>query len=30
MDSIDDMISDLVYEVETALNDEIDELDDAA
>jgi|GEM_PF-1424576 len=30
MDSIDDTISDLVYEVETELNDEIDRLGDAA
>lgn len=30
MDSVDDTISDLVYEVETELNDEIDRLGDTA
>ena len=30
MDSIDDTISDLLYEVETELNDEIERLGDAA
>lgn len=30
MASIDDMISDLVYEVETEFHDRIDELGDAA